>query len=256
MPVAEHPFSLRHGSGEHIRGRWQDLGSGPVGVYLPGFASHMDGSKSRLLAHFAQQQGWPWLRFDYRGVGESDGNFAELTLSRYLEDLALVLDFLRDRPVVLVGSSMGGWVAALAGVRWPRRVHALLLIAPAFNFIPRLFAALPMAEQKRWRETGWRRWHDPYGLGELEMRYELVADSARYDLCQAPPDYPFPVHILHGSADEAVPLQSSLDFAGQARARPLCVEVLPGIDHRLRGADSSLLRAIFQLYRNLGTQRP
>jgi len=256
MHPAEIPFTLRHPSTECVRGRWQDGGSGPVGVFLPGFASTMAGSKSTLLARFARQQGWPWCRFDYRGVGESDGNFAELTLSRYLEDLALVLDFIGDRPVLLVGSSLGGWVAALAGQRWPQRISALLLIAPAFNFIPLLFAALPGNEQEDWRKTGLRRWRDSYGLGELEMRFDLVADSAQYDLFREPPDYPFPVHILHGSADTAVPLQRSFDFAAVARARPLCVEPLSGIDHRLRGADTALLRSTFHLYCSVSPQRP
>ncbi|MGC9127832.1 MAG: alpha/beta hydrolase [Acidithiobacillus sp.] len=256
MQLEEDSLILRHVGGERLRGHWRDAGSSPVGIFLPGFASHMGGSKSLLLARFAQQQGWSWLRFDYRGVGESDGAFAELTLSRYLEDLALVLDFLQDRPVLLVGSSLGGWVAALAGVRWPQRIRALLLIAPAFNFIPLLFAALPAAEQEQWRETGLRRWRDPYGLGELEMRYDLVADSTQYDLFREPPSYPFPVHILHGSADEAVPLQRSFDFAARAQAKPLCVEHLPGIDHRLQGADTALLRASLHLYRSVVPHRP
>ncbi|MCY0872519.1 MAG: alpha/beta fold hydrolase [Acidithiobacillus caldus] len=168
MHPAEIPFTLRHPSAEYVRGRWRDGGSGPVGVFLTGFASTMAGSKSTLLARFARRQGWPWCRFDYRGVGESDGNFAELTLSRYLEDLALVLDFIGDRPVLLVGSSLGGWVAALAGQRWPQRISALLLIAPAFNFISLLFAALPGNEQEDWRKTGLRRWRflRSWGVGD------------------------------------------------------------------------------------------
>ncbi|MBU2823074.1 alpha/beta hydrolase, partial [Acidithiobacillus ferrooxidans] len=71
--------------------------------------------KSQILARNAQAQGWSWVRFDPRGVGRSDGPFQALTLSRYLADLRLILhNMLQDRPVLLVGSSMGGWLGTIA----------------------------------------------------------------------------------------------------------------------------------------------
>lgn len=248
FPAAERPFTLVHGNGERLCGMIQDRHEGPVGIYLPGFASTMDGNKSLLLAQNAQEQGWSWVRFDPRGVGCSDGLFQSLTLSRYLADLQLILAMLEQRAVVLVGSSMGGWLAAIAAGRWPSRMAGLLLIAPAFNFIQQIYGRLSTPEQRQWRETGLRRWQDPYGLGEITMQYDLVADGWRYDLLRFPPRLSCPVEILHGSADEAVPLRQSYHFAAVAQAPLLSVRPLAGTKHRLQGADAVLLRSLQALW--------
>ncbi|WP_010637832.1 alpha/beta hydrolase, partial [Acidithiobacillus thiooxidans] len=179
MPSAERPFTLVHANGERLAGLIHETHQDPVGIFLPGFASNMNGSKSRLLAEYAQNQGWSWVRFDPRGVGRSDGLFEQLTLSRYLEDLRLILQMLEKRPVILVGSSMGGWLATLAATRWPERLRALLLIAPAYNFIQTLFQTLSPEDQHRWQSSNLCCWQDHYGLGELRMRFDLVADSWR-----------------------------------------------------------------------------
>lgn len=248
FPAAERPFTLVHRNGERLRGMIQDRHGGPVGIYLPGFASTMDGNKSLLLAQNAQERGWSWVRFDPRGVGRSDGLFQALTLSRYLADLQLILGMLEQRTVVLVGSSMGGWLAVIAAGRWPARMAGLLLIAPAFNFIQQIYGGLSIPEQRQWRETGLRRWQDPYGLGEIAMQYDLVADSWRYDLLRFPPRLSCPVEILHGSADEAVPLRQSYQFAAVAQAPLLSVRPLIGAEHRLQGADAVLLRSLQGLW--------
>lgn len=254
--LAERPFTLVHPGGERLCGRIQDTHDGPVGIYLPGFASTMDGHKSRFLAQTAQREGRSWVRFDPRGVGQSDGTFQSLTMSRYLEDLRLVLEMLDSRPALLVGSSMGGWLAAVAASRWPARMAALLLIAPAFNFIQEMYAALPEKEQTSWAETGERRWRDPYGLGELVMDFTFVADSWRHDLLRFPPTLSCPVEILHGTTDEVVPLANSYRFAATARADRVSVRPLRGVDHRLQGADAVLAASLRGLWTAASGVRP
>lgn len=248
MPSAERPFTLVHANGERLAGLIHETHQDPVGIFLPGFASNMNGSKSRLLAEYAQNQGWSWVRFDPRGVGRSDGLFEQLTLSRYLEDLRLILQMLEKRPVILVGSSMGGWLATLAATRWPERLRALLLIAPAYNFIQTLFQTLSPEDQHRWQSSNLCCWQDHYGLGELRMRFDLVADSWRYDLLRFPVHLHCPVEILHGTDDEAVPLQQTYQFAAHAHCEQLAVRALPGINHRLQGADRILLQSLSGLW--------
>ncbi|MFA7494904.1 MAG: alpha/beta fold hydrolase [Acidithiobacillus sp.] len=245
---AERPFTLVHPDGERLCGLIHETQQSPVGIFLPGFASDMSGSKSQLLAQYAQSQGWTWVRFDPRGVGRSDGLFELLTLSRYLADLRLILEMLGGRPVILVGSSMGGWLATIAATRWPQQILGLLLIAPAYNFIQDLFQRLSAEEQRQWQDTGLRCWQDHYGLGSLRMRFDLVMDSWRYDLLRFPPALHGPVEILHGTEDEAVPLQRSYDFAAHAHARKMAVRPLPGIQHRLQGADALLLNSLRHLW--------
>ena len=244
MLESEHEFSLAHPNGEIVRGYFQDRSLSPAGVFLPGFASDLRGSKSRLMAVHAEHRGRSWLRFDYRGMGLSDGEMAQFTLTRYLDDLGLVLDMLSPLPVVLVGSSMGGWVATLAAQRWPDRIASLLLIAPAYNFIQEYFHALPEMEQESWQKEGVRTWQLGNAGPSFRMEFAAVTDSLQYDLLDQPPQLSIPVHILHGSADEAVPSGRSLAFAAKARARPLSIRILPGANHRLEGEGAALLQAV------------
>ncbi len=249
----ETPFQIELAQHEVLRGYLQDAGSGPIGVFLPGFASDMQGSKSRLLAQHAQRLGQSWLRFDYRGMGESDGDFAQLSISRYLEDVEAILARLAPRPLLLVGSSMGGWVATLAAQRHPQRIRALLLIAPAYNFIQDYFAALPAEEQKNWQETGLRQWQlSPYGP-QFPLAYTAVEDAAKHDLLRNPPRLAIPTLILHGSADTAVPVQRSFTFADAAVSQQLAIRVLPGIDHRLQGAERQLLQGVDELWQRVAS---
>lgn len=245
---AERPFTLVHANGECVRGLIHETHGAVAGIYLPGLGSSMHGNKSALFAATAQEHGRTWLRFDPRGVGQSDGDFAALTLSRYLADIRLLLDLLAPRPVLLVGSSLGGWLASIAATRWPERIAALLLLAPSFSFIQRWYLDLPEAARRDWRERGERHFQDRYGGPDYHFKHDLVADAWRHDFLRWPPSLACPVRILHGDADEVVPLQTSQDFARQARCADMTLHVLPGADHRLTGQDDILLDALARLY--------
>ena len=109
-------------------------GQRPAVVFLPGYASDMEGSKALALEAWAKQAGRAFLRFDYGGCGQSEGDFAEQTLGHWRDDALAMIDDVVRGPVVLVGSSMGGWIALLIARDRPEQVDALVGIAPAPDF--------------------------------------------------------------------------------------------------------------------------
>ena len=132
--MSERTGKLERPDGEQIAWRRVD-GRGPTVVWLGGFRSDMAGTKAEALADWAQAAGRAYLRFDYLGHGESSGDFrAKGTITRWREDALAVLDELALGPVVLVGSSMGGWLACLVAMAQPKRVQAMVLVAPAPDF--------------------------------------------------------------------------------------------------------------------------
>ena len=123
--------------GERLAWRAVD-GAGPTVVWLGGFKSDMIGTKAQALADAAVAGGWSFLRLDYSAHGESTGAWEEATIGQWRDDTLAVLDELTEGPLVLVGSSMGGWMACLAALERPQRLQALVLVAPAPDFTEKL----------------------------------------------------------------------------------------------------------------------
>ena len=109
-------------------------GQGPTIVFLPGYASDMEGTKALALDAFASERLLPLLRLDYSGTGSSEGAFEDGALARWIDDAQLILDLMGDGPVVLAGSSMGAWIALHLALRKPERVVGLIGIASAPDF--------------------------------------------------------------------------------------------------------------------------
>jgi pimeloyl-ACP methyl ester carboxylesterase len=131
--TAEQAGRLDRGDGVELA--WRRLpGRGPGVVFLGGFNSDMTGSKAEDLSAFCAAQGRAFLRFDYSGHGTSGGRFEDGTIGRWAADAAAVLDALTEGPQILVGSSMGGWIALLLALRRPGRVAGLVGIAAAPDF--------------------------------------------------------------------------------------------------------------------------
>ena len=124
---------------EGARLAWRRIaGHGPTVLWLGGFHSEMTGTKAQALADWAASAGRDYLRFDYYGHGASDGRFEDGSVSRWRADALAIIDALTEGPLVLMGSSMGGWIACLAAIARPDRVKSLVLIAPAADFTERL----------------------------------------------------------------------------------------------------------------------
>ena len=218
-------------------------GRGPTVVFLPGFRSDMTGDKATALAAFCAERGQAMLRFDYSGHGASGGRFEDGTIGRWTDDALAVIDRLTDGPLVLVGSSMGGWIALLAALARPDRVAALIGIAAAPDFTEALMWQAMTFEQ---RATLMRDGvlHAPSQYGEpYPITRALIEDGRTRLLLDAPIALDCPVRLLHGQEDPDVPWELALRIAERVTGRDVQVILVKDGDHRLsRPQDLALLR--------------
>jgi len=213
---------------------WRKVeGAGPTVVWLGGFRSDMAGTKAQALADWAQARGRAYVRFDYFGHGESDGAFVDGTITRWREDALAVLESLVEGPAVLVGSSMGGWIACLAAGVAPDRVAALVLIAPAPDFTEKLMSPeMTPADRIQLAETG--VWLRPSEYGEpYPIARQLLEDGARWSILPGPVNIDAPVRILQGGADPDVPWRHALELAQAIRGQDVVFSLIKDGDHRL-----------------------
>lgn len=218
-------------------------GGAPGIVFLPGYRSVMTGEKARALAAFARARGLALVRFDYRGHGESSGRFEELVLSDWLDDVLAILDRVTQGPQILVGSSMGGYLALLAALARPDRIAGIVTIAAAADFTERLLLARLDADARAaFERSGVRREPSLYEEDGYPFTWQLVEDGRRHLLLDRPIDIACPVRLLHGMQDPDVPWAISLEIADRLRVEDVRVQLVKDGDHRLsRPADLGLL---------------
>ena len=233
---------LDRGDGVELAWARQE-GRGPTVVFLPGFRSDMTGDKATALAAFCAERGQAMLRFDYSGHGASGGRFEDGTIGRWTDDALAVIDRLTEGPLVLVGSSMGGWIALLAALARPDRVAALIGIAAAPDFTEALMWQAMTVEQ---RATLMRDGvlHRPSQYGEpYPITRALIEDGRTRLLLNAPIALDCPVRLLHGQDDPDVPWELALRIAERVTGRDVQVILVKDGDHRLsRPQDLALLR--------------
>ncbi len=225
---------------EHLEGR------GPGIVFCPGFNSDMRGTKAEALLRWCRERGRACLRFDYRGHGESGGRFEDCTLGDWYADLLQILATVAGGPRVLVGSSMGGWLALLAARARPQQVVALQLIAPAPNFTERLLQRLSDIQRASLRVSGHCEVASEYDSEPYRISQALIEESRRHYLDSPRIDITAPVRIIHGQLDETVPWQVSLNLAEQLRSDDIELQLVKSGDHRLSEAED-IVRMLTQL---------
>jgi pimeloyl-ACP methyl ester carboxylesterase len=217
----------------HVAGR------GPPIVFLPGYMSDMAGSKATALADWATATGRACLLFDYSGCGESPGSFAEGTLSRWCEEAVALVEARLAGPVVLVGSSMGGWLMLLAARALRERVAALVGIAAAPDFTDWGYDA---GQKARLAAGETLRLENPYGPEPTPVHPAFWADGEALHQLDGQIPFAGPVRLLHGQADAEVPPAVSLRLAEALRSDDVHVTLVKGGDHRLsRERDIALL---------------
>ena len=213
-------------------------GRGPVIVFLPGYMSDMEGGKATALDNWAEAKGRALLRFDYSGCGLSDGEFEAQTLAGWRDDALAMIDRV-EGPVILVGSSMGGWLMLLAALARPERVEALVGIAAAPDFTDWGFDE---AQKRILREEGRLEQPSPYGEGPYVTTRAFWESGEGLKLLQGPIAIRCPVRLLHGLEDPDVPWQVSLRVVERLESADARATLVKGGDHRLsRPADIALL---------------
>lgn len=203
-------------------------------VWMGGFHSDMLGEKATTLHQRVAGAGRGFVRFDYFGHGESGGKFADGTVGRWRSDALAVLDQVTDGPVVVVGSSMGGWMALLAALARPEKVKGLVLLAPAPDFTDKLmWASFDESQRKQIMEQGfWTRPsdYDPAGYPITKL---LIEEGRDWNILDSQIAVDVPVRILQGGLDPDVPWTHSLDLADKLRSQDVIWSLIKDGDHRL-----------------------
>lgn len=218
-------------------------GRGPTTVFLPGFRSDMTGAKAMLAEAFCAERGTACLRLDYSGHGASGGAFADGTIGRWTDDALLLIDRLTEGPLVLVGSSMGGWIALLAALARPGRIAGLIGIAAAPDFTEELMWQTMMPDERARLERDGVL-HVPSAYGDpTPVTAALIADGRTRLLLGRPIPLRCPARLLHGQRDPDVPWQTALRLAERLESDDVQATLVKDGDHRLsRPSDLALLR--------------
>ena len=218
-------------------------GRGPLTVFLPGYMSDMDGSKAVALDGWAEARGRALLRLDYSGCGSSGGSFDDGSIGRWTADTLAVIDAVGGGPVVLVGSSMGGWVALRAALARPEQVVALVGIAAAPDFTD-WGLDLDDADRAALAQNGYTERPSDYGDGPYRYTRAFIEDAPAQHVLGEAIALDCPVRLLHGQRDDAVPWNLSLRIGALLRSDRVQVTLVKDGDHRLsRVSDLALLTA-------------
>ncbi|HEY0043053.1 MAG TPA: alpha/beta hydrolase [Allosphingosinicella sp.] len=215
-------------------------GRGPAILFLPGYMSDMEGSKAAAIDAWTEREDRAFLRFDYGGCGSSAGAFEEQSLGDWCDDALAMIDHVApEGPLVLVGSSMGGWLMLLAALARPERVKALVGIAAAPDFTSWGFSA---ADKATIREAGRLEEPSPYGDQPYVTTRTFWESGEALKLLEGEIGFDGPVRLLHGLADADVPWRISIDIADKLRSADVQAVLVKDGDHRLsREQDIALL---------------
>ncbi|MEM7300982.1 MAG: alpha/beta hydrolase [Pseudomonadota bacterium] len=214
-------------------------GSGPGLVWLGGFKSDMTGTKAESMSRFAASNGLTSVRFDYAGHGESGGEFADHTISDWVADSLTVFEQLTKGPQILVGSSMGGWIALrLAEILEKSdelsRLAGMLLIAPAPDFTHELMQpAFTNQEREQLNSKGYIEQHSEYSDEPTTITRELIDDGERNRVLHKVINLRCPVEILQGKNDPDVPYQHAIRAMDCLVGTDISFNLIADGDHRL-----------------------
>ena len=205
----------------------------PGVLFCGGYTSDMTGTKALALEAFCREQGRAFIRFDYSGHGASPGDFADGTIGGWTDDALAIVDRVAAGPLVVVGSSMGGWIMLLVARARPERVAGLVGIAAAPDFTEDLMLAQATPEQRRaLAEQGC--WMQPSAYGPpYPVTRRFIEEARAHLVLRGPIPITCPVHLLHGQRDPDVPWQTALRLAERLQAENVTVELVKAGDHRL-----------------------
>ena len=210
----------------------QTMGAAPGVVFLGGFKSDMEGSKAAFLSDWAQSEGLAFLRFDYSGHGSSSGRLEEGCIGDWFEDAKAVIAARTSGPQILVGSSMGGWIALLIAREIPDLVAGLIGIAAAPDFTEdSMWTDFTPAQRDDLMANGQIALPSEYGAPYIITR-RLIDDGRNHLVLRSPLTLPFPIRLLQGTADRDVPVSVALRLFDHAVSPDARLVLVKGADHR------------------------
>ena len=223
---------LDPGDGRKVAMRLRAARDGqPTVLFLPGYASDMEGGKAVAVDQYCAARGLGCLRLDYSGTGSSGGEFADGTLAKWLDEVLLAIDLgVPDGPIVIAGSSMGGWLALHAALRRPQRVRALLGIAAAPDFSDWGYST---EDKMALLQSGRLERPNPYGDTPSVTHRAFWQSAEALRLLTAPIDLTIPVRLIHGDADTDVPVGVPIKLMERLRSADVQLRLIKGGGHRL-----------------------
>lgn len=219
--------------------RVEGKGDLPGVVFLSGFNSDMTGTKAVALEQCCAARGQAFVRFDYQGHGQSSGRFEDGTISQWRDDALAVFDTLTSGPQILIGSSMGGWLALLVALARPQRVVGLAAVAPAADFTEALmWPRLPQPVRDKIMLDGIVRLPSAYDPTGYPVTRALFEDGRKHCLLDGPIALGCPVRVLQGTADPDVPWQHAIRLAEAIAHDDVLVTLVKNGDHRLSSPEN------------------
>lgn len=208
-------------------------GQGPTVVFLGGFKSDMTGTKAIHLQDWAIQQGRAFLRLDYSGHGQSSGAFLDGAIGDWFEDALAVINAVAKGPIILVGSSMGGWISLLVAKAMPNRIAGLVGIAAAPDFTEDMMQAeFTDAQRLELMTEGQVALPSEYSAEPYIITRRLIVEGRSRLVLRDPLPLNFPVRLLQGTADTDVPPAVALRLLEHAQGADIRLTLVKGADHR------------------------
>ena len=217
-------------------------------MFLGGYASDMTGTKARFLEDHCAAVGRGSVRFDYRGHGQSSGKFIDGTIGAWFDDALMILDRLTEGPQILVGSSMGGWIALLLAKARPERVAGFIGIAAAPDFTEELIVPTLTPKQREQLAQDGVTFDDnaPEDF-RIPLTRLLIEEARDHLVMNAPLSLNAPVHLLQGQKDNSVPWKYALRIAEHIASPHMRLTLIKDADHRLsRPEDLALLAGVVE----------
>ena len=206
--------------------------SSPGVVFLGGLASNMEGTKATYLEGWAKDSGNSFIRFDYTGHGKSSGDFSKGSISSWFEDALSVLNELTSGPQILVGSSMGGWIALLLAKHKPERVHSLIGIAAAPDFTEDyMWKGFDEKQKLQIMAEGFIYQESEYSEEPYKISKNLIIESRKHLILRERLILPFPIRLLQGTDDQDVPIDVSTNLLQHLESPDAKLEIVKDADH-------------------------
>ena len=221
----------------------RSLGEGPGVIFCCGYRSDMFSTKATAIAEWCAVREVPFTRFDYRGHGKSEGDFKEFTIGGAIEDTLEVIDEITRGPQIIIGSSMGGWVALHAAKERKSVIRGIIGIAAAPDFTEKLMLARMTPEQRREIEDEGVLWANSEVTGaDYPITWNFITEARQHLMLDDVIGLDIPVHLFHGQLDDTVPWEQALLLAKQLTAEDVAVTLIKDGDHRLnRPTDMQLV---------------